>query len=968
MIGASTWVGASDNGAACHNTFFTTTIGDLALCLVVEAMVRDAAALKQKGNELFKAGALSSDIQRDIEHASYTQKWENRRTAEEVDDSDPVFPSNLSAALFELGEYKGCVEAILRAWRHMQNSETTTEALVVRLSTRLAKAACHGAHAHKIQAGDPATLHPEVDKLRSAALSIVANDASQETLRNAWEEWAITETDMSDLSGKRDACLAGLSRLPMFCRALDDTKEYFGRMGGISSPSTSDQLPEDNLSEIAFLFGGVGNAHHVFGSLCGLSAAYKSLSSRKQAKFHTHMTLLDIHDATIARDLCLFMLLDELNNTNDASLRVEIKTTLMYMYCCSVMPPYCYTRLQDVFKSLSRRLASSPPDLPQWMHVSPTDIPTIRKALEFWMTATRSTRETLANHAVRPLIIRPPKTPTIAAAERARIKAALLGMSGEQVVEAGLCPRGTSPNVARKKLHKAVDVIVEQIRGCQSLEQHWTALTKVLMPPEVLWTHHPSFGPAWARLDDRGQMPASSLKKVVDHIESSWKPNITMLDRSYDDPGCHRHTDGYRAMMNDFFEVVDELQTYTDCLHAGTSSSASHRQQDESWQSLLTPKLAWKVCDAFFEDAAAALRNLEQKVTLEFLVGGLSEELAKMRWGGDGSRPKDFPRRFTRMWLSNSSDYTHCVLNLVLYVAPNLQDRPYAALASNLLLNVPAWGGDHDLLFHTYTLLTIADLPRYLPCTIINYQIIMHVLELGPIPSLPRPLSSLARRDELTIWLTRVLFNTFIPGRSESPFGGDVRLPHNLVAFFGLLMRLHEIGYPAHWLSEFLARVLSGRMVSDIAPYNDTYPIPLQESARRVPVRTVRTDPWLVEFETIIATAYYAIPFPVTSALPADFSHDPADVAEWTVPVRPRPWTASPQALGFHGVLYHPVAHLLFYRTDKVGVEDVIGHMSNVFEGRKAGPALLCADFAGARDVPRKGQVPDEQEAGREDA
>ena len=131
-----------------------------------------------------------------------------------------MYPSNLSAALFELGDYKRCTETILRAWKLMQNSETPASGLLVRLSTRLAKALCHGAHARTIQVGDLDTLLPEVDRLRSAALSIVANDASQETLRLAWEEWAITASEMADISGKRDAGLVGLSRLPLFCKPL----------------------------------------------------------------------------------------------------------------------------------------------------------------------------------------------------------------------------------------------------------------------------------------------------------------------------------------------------------------------------------------------------------------------------------------------------------------------------------------------------------------------------------------------------------------------------------------------------------------------------------------------------------------------------------------------------------------------------------------------------------------------------
>ncbi len=210
----------------------------------------------------------------------------------------------------------------------------------------------------------------------------------------------------------------------------------------------------------------------------------------------------------------------------------------------------------------------------------------------------------------------------------------------------------------------------------------------------------------------------------------------------------------------------------------------------------------------------------------------------------------------------------------------------------------------------------------------------MDVLVLGAIP-LPRPLSELATRDEITIYLTRVLFNTFIPGHSRLR-PSNIRLPHNLVAFFGLVMYLHRAGYPGHWLSDFLARVLSGQVVSDVRPYDDFYPIPVSERTRRVPTRRVRTDPWLVEFENIIATAYYAIPFPVSSALPTDFSRDPDDIVAWEVKVRPAMHFPQHAAMNFSHPR-DPRTQLLFWRGDVTTQTVVIDEMGKIFEG-KASP------------------------------
>ncbi len=209
----------------------------------------------------------------------------------------------------------------------------------------------------------------------------------------------------------------------------------------------------------------------------------------------------------------------------------------------------------------------------------------------------------------------------------------------------------------------------------------------------------------------------------------------------------------------------------------------------------------------------------------------------------------------------------------------------------------------------------------------------MDVLVLGPLP-LPRPLEDLASRDELTTWLTRVLFNTLIPGRTRPP-PENVRLPNNLVAFFGLLMHLHRVGYPSHWLSEFLGRILSGSMVSDIAPYGKVWPIPLEDMRRRIPSRCVRTDPWRIEFETIVATAYYAIPFPVANILPTGFSCEPEDIVVWEARVTATlPFSTSwSPFMGYgQGSPWEPVTRLLFYKPSADAPGTLISCMPRIFE------------------------------------
>lgn len=60
-----------------------------------------------------------------------------------------------------------------------------------------------------------------------------------------------------------------------------------------------------------------------------------------------------------------------------------------------------------------------------------------------------------------------------------------------------------------------------------------------------------------------------------------------------------------------------------------------------------------QLVQSFFDAVANALNALDGKVQLEVLCGGLLQELGKMQIGADRSRPAEFPRKFTRAWLSN---------------------------------------------------------------------------------------------------------------------------------------------------------------------------------------------------------------------------------------------------------------------------------------------------------------------------
>jgi hypothetical protein len=73
----------------------------------------------------------------------------------------------------------------------------------------------------------------------------------------------------------------------------------------------------------------------------------------------------------------------------------------------------------------------------------------------------------------------------------------------------------------------------------------------------------------------------------------------------------------------------------------------------ESVASTEEGKIAFNVIDVFIESLLGALRSLSEHLKIEVICGDMTQELAKIRFNGDVSRPPEFPRMYYRMWLSN---------------------------------------------------------------------------------------------------------------------------------------------------------------------------------------------------------------------------------------------------------------------------------------------------------------------------
>jgi len=204
------------------------------------------------------------------------------------------------------------------------------------------------------------------------------------------------------------------------------------------------------------------------------------------------------------------------------------------------------------------------------------------------------------------------------------------------------------------------------------------------------------------------------------------------------------------------------------------------------------------------------------------------------------------------------------------------------------------------------------EVPRFLGCRIINSHALADVLSVGHVQS-RSPIKDLATREELIRWLNRQLVNTLSPG---GPHYGIVRVksPNNMVAFVNLLVHLCGLGFPAHWISDYVQNVLADKVVTRAIPARGL-PIPVSDihSSQQGADRKLGLGPWIAELETILASVQKGLPFFIS--LPMDdgivVASELEDIGKFEAKVRSFMGLRLMQRIFSP---FDPVANLLFWK------------------------------------------------------
>lgn len=135
-------------------------------------------------------------------------------------------------------------------------------------------------------------------------------------------------------------------------------------------------------SQISFFCGGIGDARHMFRTFLDIEHHEKS---GKTSPKHYHFTIVDVNKYALARDLILFMLLQDLSVIGDASSdeAILILSTIFYVWAGKMIPHCTFEHLQQ---TISRALvALRPKQQPvKWGHLHKQDFSLYIQALNNW--------------------------------------------------------------------------------------------------------------------------------------------------------------------------------------------------------------------------------------------------------------------------------------------------------------------------------------------------------------------------------------------------------------------------------------------------------------------------------------------------------------------------------------------------------------------------------------------------------
>lgn len=272
----------------------------------------------------------------------------------------------------------------------------------------------------------------------------------------------------------------------------------------------------------------------------------------------------------------------------------------------------------------------------------------------------------------------------------------------------------------------------------------------------------------------------------------------------------------------------------------------------------------FEYASSFFQMVVVALRKIRGRLSVEYVLGDALLAIDGIRYGLGQGRHSATSASYDLIHLSGS-----CDIPTVISASKTLNESQ----AARLMISAP--NSDFDLgerdsfptndsttLYKTTQTQTILKKSQYgSPLPSNEYLLEMRRDRLAPFPY-----EQLLSRAELSRFLSSQFFKLALPARANATSASA-----NLTYFFDLLIHLHSIGYPAHWLADALAKILGdGVNASPSPPRTPDEATPRNHLSTNATMRGAHGSvaPFLPETSTLASMFQRLLPFNPIATLP----------------------------------------------------------------------------------------------------
>ena len=601
-----------------------------------------------------------------------------------------------------------------------------------------------------------------------------------------------------------------------------------------------DKLPDWDLKNLAIFFGGVGDARHVFTTLCDVHQQWQGLEPEKRSSFRIHTTLNDINPCVLARDILAMAALirlgtlapDSHEDCHDPPTEsFQLATMLQYTFFSYAMPPCVFDYQMKLIEELLEEDFASLKDV---LVIADDQVwSKIKEIMLYWQKAQEgtdlfpTTATVLEHHYAAVRQDSPATAPGTVAYERLQEKRQQNRERKEEFLQEiedmtiddfpkehldfvrSTMPRSTDESVLLDALKFTLRNVIDEtdddaladaqdgkLSSGRRLDNRFIERVNAILPPAGC------AGELYDRILSTDREEGAGLVDLLNQAEHSikkeWKVNRTMHD-----PNWTKFREG--KMDTNIFNPVADIGT--EFLFArGRVLSTFHYEPT-------IPQLQemnfFECSTLFFWNVAHALTNLHGAgvLRLELSFGSLTHFCRGIQ--DDPSRP--YPSKFHRMFLSNVPDYIG-LLSIFTEVAPLLH-RPSKLvptfIQSNVLYNCGIWRSYSHYVYSATGIPSRSDELRLVGIRNLTLDSVWAHQNQWTWMQDDRPQAS---REELALWLHRVLLMALLPPARDPHGAWNEQCPTNMATFLRVCTFCVEtLGYPRHWVGEIIDDILTAR-------------------------------------------------------------------------------------------------------------------------------------------------------------